>query len=60
MDILRVENPRNISLAFNSEKMSQILILDQEGAYFAEFSRRLSLFSLDIFCHDFLINLHSN
>lgn len=60
MNIESIKGLRSISLAFDLEEMSQILILDQEVDRLLTLSRRRLLFERDIFSHDFLINSHSD
>lgn len=60
MNIERIKGLQSISLAFDLEEMSQILILDQEEDRLLTLSRHRLLFKRDIFSHDFLINSHSD
>lgn len=60
MNIERIKGLKSISLAFDLEEMSQILILDQEEDRLLTLCRRRLLFKRDIFSHDFLINSHTD
>lgn len=60
MNIERIKGLKSISLAFDLEEMSQILILDQKEDLLLTLSGRRLLFKRDISSHDFLINSHSD
>lgn len=60
MNIERIKGLKSISLAFDLEEMSQILILDQKEDLLLTLSGRRLLFKRDISSHDFLINSYSD